>query len=93
LTLTHCASGNYAEAVKYGRKVAAAKPVFTANLRFLAASLAAPERTSGANEVSHLPVQFEPRFASRRFAEGHAFRDPARRQLFCEHLIQAGLPA
>jgi len=26
------------------------------------------------------------------FAEGHAFKDPAKRRLFGEHLMQAGLP-
>jgi len=92
LTLAHYASGNYPEAVEYGRKVAAAKPIFTANLRFLAASLGALDRVSEANEVAQLLVQLEPRFAARRFAEGYAFRDIAKRQLFCDHLIKAGLP-
>lgn len=92
LTLAHYASGNYEGAVEYGRRVAAAKPIFTANLRFLAASLGALDRVSEANEVAHLLVQLEPRFAARRFAEGYAFRDAAKRQLFCDHLIKAGLP-
>jgi hypothetical protein len=26
------------------------------------------------------------------FAEGHAFKDPDKRRLFSEHLMQAGLP-
>ena len=93
LTLAHYSSDNYAEAVEYGRKVAAAKPIFTANLRFLPASLAALGRTAEAQEVAQVHVQLEPRFAASRFAEGYAFRDPARRELFCAHLVLAGLPA
>jgi adenylate cyclase len=92
LTLAHYASGNYEEAVKFGRKVAAAKPIFTANLRFLCASLAALGRDIEAHEVAHLLMQLEPRFSASRFATGYAFRDEARRRLFGEHLIKAGLP-
>ena len=92
LTLAHYASGNYEEAVKFGRKVAAAKPIFTANLRFLSASLAALGRDTEAHEVAHLLMQLEPRFSARGFAAGYAFRDEARRRLFGEHLIKAGLP-
>ena len=43
LTLAHYAAGDYEHAVEYGRKVAAAKPIFTANLRFLAASSSCAE--------------------------------------------------
>ena len=80
LTLAYYASGNYEEAVKFGRKVAAAKPIFTANLRFLSASLAALGRDTEAHEVAHLLMQLEPRFSARRFATGYAFRDEARRR-------------
>jgi tetratricopeptide (TPR) repeat protein len=92
LTLAHYASGNYSEAVIYGRKVAAAKPIFTANLRFLAASLAALDRSSEANEVAHILLQLEPHFRATSFAHGYAFRDEARRERFGAHLIKAGLP-
>jgi len=92
MTLAHYASGNYAEAVDYGRKVAAAKPIFTANLRFLAASLAALDRVHEASEVAHLLLQLEPRFSATRFAEGYAFREKERRERFGAHLIKAGLP-
>ena len=92
LTLAHYATGNYEEAVKFGRKVAAAKPIFTANLRFLAGSLAALGRDGEAHEVAHLLLQLEPRFSAGRFAKGYAFRDEARRNLFADQLIKAGLP-
>jgi adenylate cyclase len=93
LTLAHYASGNYEEAVVCGRKVAAAKPIFTANLRFLAASLAALGRQAEAREAAHLLLQLQPRFSARRFADGYAFRDEERRKRFGEQLILAGLPA
>jgi adenylate cyclase len=92
LTLAHYASGNYEEAVGFGRKVAAAKPIFTANLRFLAASLGALGREAEGHEVAHLLMQLEPRFTAKRFASSYAFRDEARRRAFAEHMIQAGLP-
>ena len=92
LTLAHYASGHYVEAVEYGRKVAAAKPIFTANLRFLSASLAALDRMHEASEVAHLLLQLEPRFSATRFADGYAFRDKERRDRFGVHLIKAGLP-
>ena len=37
-------------------------------------------------------LQINPNFSVARFAETHAFRDPAKRRLFGEHLTQAGLP-
>jgi tetratricopeptide (TPR) repeat protein len=92
LTLAHYAGGNYSEAAAYGRKVAAAKPIFTANLRFLAASLAAMDETREASDVAHLIMQLEPRFSAGRFAAGYAFREDAKRELFRQHLVRAGLP-
>ena len=92
LTLAHYAAGDYEHAVEYGRKVAAAKPIFTANLRFLAASLAALDRDSEAHEVAHLVMNVEPRFHAVPFTEGYAFREATSRQRFREHLIKAGLP-
>ncbi len=92
LTLAHYAMGNYAEAVEWGRKVALAKPIFTANLRFLAASLAALGRLSEAHEVTELLMNVAPHFRVGPFAANYAFRDEARRQQFAEQLLLAGLP-
>ena len=92
LTLAHYAAGDYEHAVEYGRKVAAAKPIFTANLRFLAASLAALNRESEAHEVAHLLMNLEPRFRAGPFADAYAFRDAGSRQRFRDLLIKAGLP-
>ena len=92
LTLAHYAMGNYAEAAEWGRKVAAKKPTFTANLRFLAASLAALGRRGEAHQAAELIMQIEPGFHAERFAAGYAFRDEERRRRFAEHLRLAGLP-
>jgi adenylate cyclase len=67
-------------------------PRFVGNLRFLAASLAASGQIEEAHQVARGLLRLNPKFSARHFAEGHAFRDPAQRRLFSEHLIQAGLP-
>ena len=56
-----------------GRKVAAAKPIFTANLRFLAASLAALDRESEAHEVAHLLHECRAAFSRRPIRRGVRF--------------------
>jgi len=88
---SYCA-GDYAEAVQWARRSTALNPRFTANLRFLAASLAATGQTEEAKRIADLLLQINPNFSTRRFAEAHAFKDPAKRKLFAEHLILAGLP-
>jgi hypothetical protein len=37
-------------------------------------------------------LRVNPGFSALKFAEGHAFKDPATRRLFGEHLVEAGLP-
>jgi adenylate cyclase len=86
------AAGDYPDTVQWARRSTALNPRFTANLRFLAASLAATGQTAEAKRIAGLMLQISPNFSVARFAETHAFGDPAKRQLFGEHLIQAGLP-
>jgi adenylate cyclase len=93
LTLAHYAMGQYEAAAEWGRKVAAMKPTFTANLRFLAASLAAIGRGNEAHQAAELLLHIEPRFSAGAFAAGYAFKDEERRERFAEHLRAAGLPA
>lgn len=87
------ATGDYAEAASWARRSAALNPRFTANLRFLAASLAASGQAEDARKVSAELLRVDPKFSASQFARGHAFKDAARRQAFGEHLIAAGLPA
>jgi adenylate cyclase len=86
------ASGDYAEAVTWGRKSMAANPRFVGNMRFLAASLAANGQFREARQVGQDLLRLNPRFSARKFAAGHAFRDPEMRLRFADHLVLAGLP-
>jgi adenylate cyclase len=92
VSLASYVAGDYDDAVLWARKSAALNPHFTANLRFLAASLAASGRLDEARQVSTDLLRVHPQFNSRRFAEAHALRDPDKRRLFGDHLVLAGLP-
>jgi adenylate cyclase len=67
-------------------------PSFIANLRFLAASLAAGGRRAEAHEVGRALVALAPGFRVGPFCDGYAYRDPARRAAVARHLRAAGLP-
>jgi adenylate cyclase len=92
ISLASYTAGDYADAALWARKSMALNPRFTANLRFLAASLAANGRIDEAHQAARDLLRVDPKFSAMRFAEGHAFRDPAKRRLFGEHLVRAGLP-
>jgi adenylate cyclase len=92
VALAAYAAGDYAEAASWARRSAALNPRFTANLRFLAASGAASGNTHEAHQAADALLRVHPEFSAMRFAEGYAFRDPAKRRLFGEHLVLAGLP-
>jgi adenylate cyclase len=92
MALASYAADDYDDAALWARRSAALNPHFTANLRFLAASLAASGKTDEARQVAADLLRVHPKFSARRFAEGHAFKDPAKRRLFGDHLILAGLP-
>jgi adenylate cyclase len=85
-------AGDYADAVVWARRSVALNPRFTANLRFLAASLAASGQIDEARKVGQDLLRTDPKFSVSRLVETHAFKDPARRRLFGEHLLLAGLP-
>jgi TolB-like protein/tetratricopeptide (TPR) repeat protein len=85
-------SGNYEEAVVWGRKARSQSPNYTANLRFLAASLAAAGRGSEAADVGRALLDREPGFHVQRFCDTYAYKDPARRATLALHLRAAGLP-
>jgi adenylate cyclase len=92
VALAAYAAGDYAEAASWARRSAALNPRFTANLRFLAASGAASGNTHEARQAADALLRVHPKFSAMGFAEGYAFRDPAKRRLFGEHLVLAGLP-
>ncbi len=67
-------------------------PQYEANLRFLAASLAASGRVQEARRVARSLLELRPDFSVSRFASRYAYRDPQRNALLGEHLRLAGLP-
>jgi transcriptional regulator with AAA-type ATPase domain/TolB-like protein len=92
LVLAHYVAREYDEAARWGRKAREENPRYNANLRLLAASLAAAGLTDEAREVGQALVTAEPRFEVARFVEGYAIRDPERRDRLAQHLRDAGLP-
>ena len=92
LGLASYTGGDFEEAIVWGRRAMSQNPNFTANLRFLAASLAATGRLAEAREVGQALLAVEPGFRVKRFAETYAYKEPARRLAFADHLRSAGLP-
>lgn len=91
VALAAYAAGDYAEAVQWGRRAATLNPRYTANLRFVAAGLAANGEIEEAQKVGRYLLRVDPAFRITRFVETYAFKDPAKRKLFGEHLLLAGL--
>lgn len=85
-------AGDYEEAVTWCRKAMSQNPNYTANLRFLTASLAAAHRLVEAAAIARALLDIEPGFSVRRFCDSYAYKDPARRALLATHLGAAGLP-
>ncbi len=92
MALAAYAAGEYDESVRWARRSAALNPRFNANLRFLAAGLAASGKVEEAHSAAETLLRFDPTFSARKFADGHAFKDPAMRRRFGDHLVLAGLP-
>ena len=93
LGLAHYTSGAYDEAVKWGRMALSERPMYTANLRILAASLAAHGQPDEAHGIAARLMSLEPGFTLDEFDRTLLpFRDRARRVQYLDHLRQAGLP-
>jgi len=92
MALAAYAAGEYDESVRWARRSAALNLRFNANLRFLAAGLAASGKVEEAHVAAETLLRFDPKFGARKFAEGHAFKDREMRLRFGDHLVLAGLP-
>jgi adenylate cyclase len=92
LTLACYTSGDFEEAVAWGRKATSQNPRYTAALRLLTASLAAAGQVDEARAVAQLLLEQEPTLRVASFCRAHAYKDPARRELLASHLRSAGLP-
>jgi DNA-binding SARP family transcriptional activator/Tfp pilus assembly protein PilF len=91
LSQGHYISGNYEEAVVWGRKAAAHNGLLTSNLRTLAAALVAVGDIPAAREVARQVLAIEPAFRLQTFA----MRSPMKPEILKFHvprLRQAGLP-
>jgi adenylate cyclase len=85
-------AGDFENAAVWGRHAYAANPRYTANIRFLAASLAAAGAPEEARRVGQALLHLEPAFRVRKFCDNYAYRDPERRASLGRHLLLAGLP-
>jgi adenylate cyclase len=83
---------DYEAGVAWGRRAYAENPRYTANIRFLAASLAGAGLLEEAARTAQTLRALEPSFRVRAFCENHGYRDPERRATFARHLLLAGLP-
>ncbi len=92
IALSSYAAGDYEDAELWARKSMALNPRFTANLRFLAAALAAQGKLDEAHQAAHELLKVDRGFSAAAFEKSHAFKDPAKRRLFADHLVMAGLP-
>jgi adenylate cyclase len=92
LGLADYTSGNYDEAIRWGRRAMAINPRYEANLRFLAASLAARGQLAEAREIGRALLALRPDFSVARLAARYAYKDHARKAAYAAHLRAAGLP-
>lgn len=84
--------GDYEYGVAAARRAYAESPRYTANIRFLAASLAALGSLNEARHFGQVLLQLEPGFRTRKFCESYAYRESERREGLAQHLLLAGLP-
>jgi adenylate cyclase len=93
LNLAYYAGGDYETAVKWGKMSYNENPRYTANLRYLAAGLAALGRIDNARSIAVELMQLEPDIRLDALQRTRMpFQDPAFRARFTEHLRSAGLP-
>jgi adenylate cyclase len=93
LMVAHYAHGNYQEAVKWGRMSANENPLYTANQRIFAGTLAGAGLLEEARKAAANVMQNQPHFRLSVYERTlQPFRDPQLKDKFMEHLRLAGLP-
>jgi adenylate cyclase len=92
LAITAYIEGDYEAAVAWGRHCYAENATYTANLRFLAASLTAHGQLAEARRVGAILRSVDPHFEVRKFVESYALQDEKFTSRLGEHLLLAGLP-
>jgi TolB-like protein/Tfp pilus assembly protein PilF len=92
LSLARYTNGDYEEAARWGRRTLAMAPRYAANMRILAASLAAAGKLEEAKSVGRALLGLQPDFGVRRVAVGYSYNAKERNLALAEHLRLAGLP-
>ena len=87
----HYVSGDFAEAVRWGRKALASNPMLTSNLRTLAAALVMQGEVEAARSLAAQVLKLQPDFSVRRFLARTPFSQSIR-DVHGERLRLAGLP-
>lgn len=91
--LAHFACGDHAAALRWSRMCRAENPGYTANLRILAASLAALDADEEAREVADALLRLEPGFTVGSFgARRQPFQGTATTARYLDNLRRSGLP-
>jgi adenylate cyclase len=93
LALAAYTAGEFEQAATWGSKARSQNARFTANLRVLAASLAAAGRRDEASEAAAALMGVEPAFRVEPFCASYPFKDAYLRIALESHLKAAGLPA
>ena len=92
-SIAHHCTGNYEEAVRWGRISETEYPLYTSNLRMLCACLAAVGRLHEAAEVADRLLALEPTFRLGHYERvRQPFKPPELGEQFVAHLRLAGLP-
>lgn len=93
LGIAHYAAGAFQEAVRWQRRSAASNPLHGATLLLLAASLAAAGLPEDARQVTARLLAIQPGFSLKTYTRTRLpFFEPALREAFAAHLVEAGLP-
>ncbi len=92
LALARYTNGDYAEAVRWGRRTMAIAPRYAAGVRILVASLAAAGEIAQAKTIGRALLAMQPDFSVRRIAVGYSYNSKDRNRVLAEHLSLAGLP-
>ena len=93
LSLAHFFNSSYGEAERWGRECLRTNPNYTSNLRMTACILVEQGKLAEARALAARAMQIQPGFrvtpAVAQFASG----DQARRQIYRNNLLAAGIPA
>jgi adenylate cyclase len=92
-SLAHYTAGRFETAIKWGRISLHENPIFTPNLRYLCAALAAAGQHDEALSTTAKLLRLLPDFTITSYAEGILpLKGAAERSRHLEHLRKAGVP-